>query len=155
MTTPLPQLKRMEDGHPALLDNGECIPIHIVPCFPWTHPGRFLSLRDREGVERALVEDPTLLDADSRHLLENERATSNATFVVTRIREITKEIELRCWVVEVEGGERHFQTELDEWPRALPDGSLLMEDLFGDLYRIPNPQSLDSASFQWLQPLLG
>ncbi len=32
------------------------------------------------------------------------------------------------------------------WPRALPDGALLVRDVGGDLYRSPEPGSLDQKS---------
>ena len=149
------KLESMPDGRPALVQEGNRTPIHVVPCFPWTHPNQFLSLRDDDGTEQALIQDTAELDPSSRDVLEKETRTNGHVFTITGILHVAKEIELRCWEVTIPGGERHFQTELDEWPRALPDGSLLIQDLYNDLYRIPDPSQLDPASRKLLLPLLG
>jgi len=143
------------DGRPAIQRNGKTVPVEVRRCFPWTRPDGFLTLRDGEGRELALVESLDDLDPDSRTVLERELLESGRTFVIERIHSIQKEIELRCWEVDTAEGHRSFQTELDEWPRLLPDGSLLIQDLYGDLYRIPDPNALDPAGRKLLWPLLG
>jgi hypothetical protein len=52
-------------------------------------------------------------------------------------------------------GPRRFQTPLDGWPRELEDGSLVMADVFGDLYRVPDPAELDEKSRRLLSPFIG
>ena len=42
--------------------------------------------------------------------------------------------------------ERTFQTKLDDWPRELPGGGLLIGDVAGDLYQIANRDDLDEKS---------
>jgi len=55
---------------------------------------------------------------------------------VTRVVSIDEEVEIRQWTVETRHGSRSFQTHLDDWPRVLPDGGLLIRDVAGDLYRL-------------------
>jgi hypothetical protein len=43
-------------------------------------------------------------------------------------------------------GNRSFQTRLDDWPRQLPDGTLLIRDVAGDLYRLVASEQLDRRS---------
>jgi hypothetical protein len=64
-------------------------------------------------------------------------------FAVVRVRSVEEEVEIRHWVVETKQGDRSFQTRLDDWPRSLPGGGLLIRDVGGDLYHIPEPGSLD------------
>jgi hypothetical protein len=45
-----------------------------------------------------------------------------------------------------EAGNRSFQTHLDDWPRVLPGGGLLIRDVAGDLYRLADPKRLDKKS---------
>ncbi|NRA27111.1 MAG: DUF1854 domain-containing protein [Opitutales bacterium] len=59
---------------------------------------------------------------------------------------IDRDFELRTWRVETNRGPRSFQTMLDSHPRVLPDGTVLIKDLAGDLYQINDPQSLDRRS---------
>ena len=148
-------LTRFSDGRLGLrLESGE-IPVTVTRCFPWSNPLSYLSLRNEKGEEKGFVTALDDLSPESRALLEEELKLTGQTFEIIRIHKVQKEIELRCWEVETQGGDRHFQTELDVWPRALPDGSLLVQDLYGDLYRIQDPQALDAASQKILTPLLG
>jgi len=73
-----------------------------------------------------------------------EKALAEAGFVleVTRVVEVEEEVEIRQWTVETKHGRRSFQTHLDDWPRVLPLGGLLIRDVAGDLYRLPPPETL-------------
>ena len=75
-------------------------------------------------------------------------ALAEAGFVldVTRVVNIEEEIEIRQWTVETKQGNRSFQTHLDDWPRVLPSGGLLIRDVAGDLYRLAEPATLDKKS---------
>src|SRR2546427_10663987 len=44
--------------------------VWVRRCFPWSEPARFVSLRDDEDREFALVRDPAELDPASRRVLE-------------------------------------------------------------------------------------
>lgn len=120
--------------------------LSVVRCFPWTDPDRFLSLRDKDGKEVAFVADPTELDPDSRRALEQARDESSFVFEIQKVLRVARDIELRVWEVETTSGRRSFQTELEMWPEALPDGGSLVRDITGDLYRLPPAATLDLAS---------
>jgi hypothetical protein len=89
------------------------------------------------------------LESESRDALE--RALSEAGFVleVTRVIDIDEEVEIRQWTVETQQGNRLFQTHLDDWPRVLPNGGLLIRDVAGDLYRLM-PEQMDKHSRELL-----
>lgn len=134
------------DGRLVVLAGGRMVPVRLRQCFPWSEPARHLSLRDDDDGEVAYVADPATLAPASRAALE--RALAQASFVldVRRVLAIDEEVEIRQWRVETAQGPRAFQTHLDDWPRTLPDGALLVPDVAGDLYRIPDPQTLDATS---------
>ncbi|HYT64648.1 MAG TPA: DUF1854 domain-containing protein, partial [Gemmatimonadales bacterium] len=73
-------------------------------------------------------------------------AVAGFVFAVTRLLEIDEEVEIRHWRVETRQGPRTFQTRLDDWPRMLPHGGLLIRDLAGDLYHLADPERLDRKS---------
>jgi hypothetical protein len=125
-------------------------PVRVVRCFPWTAPGRYLSLRD-DDAERAFVADPTELDDASRDALDRALAEAGFLFTIRAIRQVTEEIEIRVWRVDTAQGPRTFQTARDRWPRELPGGGFLIRDVAGDLYFTPDPEELDprSRSFLW------
>ena len=124
--------------------------VSVRRCFPWTEPTRHLSLRDSDEEEFAFVRDPVDLDARSRAALEAALAVAGFVFEVTRVLEIDEEVEIRRWRVETKQGPRTFQTRLDDWPRTLPHGGLLIRDLAGDLYHLARPETLDRQSRELL-----
>ena len=142
-------LRSSPDGRLFVMMDGEPLAVELRQCFPWSQPTRFLSLWGGEGNDErevALVEDPALLSASSRHAIEVAMATAGFVLQVTRVVEVEQEVEIRDWRVITRQGARAFQTHLDEWPRALPDGALLIRDVAGDLYRIPTGDQLDKRS---------
>jgi hypothetical protein len=120
--------------------------VSVRRCFPWTEPARHLSLRDADEEEFVFVRDPADLDARSRAALEMALAVAGFVFEVTQVLEIEEEVEIRRWRVETRQGPRTFQTRLDDWPRSLPHGGLLIRDLAGDLYHLAAPGKLDRES---------
>lgn len=143
-------LRNGGDGRLLAVVGGKVVPVRLRQCFPWTEPSRHLSLRDVEDEEVAFVEDPADLAPGSRDALE--RALAEASFVldVLRVVSVEEEVEIRQWRVETVQGPRAFQTHLDDWPRTLPNGALLIRDVAGDLYRIGDPKGMDARSRELL-----
>jgi uncharacterized protein DUF1854 len=130
------RLRSAPDGRLIAFTDRGAVPVRVRQCFPWSEPHRHLSLRDVEDREVALVEDPALLGAASREALERALAEAGFVLEVTRVVSIDEEVEIRQWEVETRHGHRCFQTHLDDWPRSLPGGGLLIRDVAGDLYRL-------------------
>jgi len=130
------RLRSAADGRLIAVTERGPVAVRVRQCFPWSEPHRHLSLRDAEDKEVALVEDPTTLGAASREALERALAEAGFVLEVTRVIEIEEEVEIRQWTVETRHGPRSFQTHLDDWPRSLPGGGLLIRDVAGDLYRL-------------------
>ncbi|MFN2570126.1 MAG: DUF1854 domain-containing protein [Gemmatimonadales bacterium] len=139
-------LEWRSDGSLWAIKGEEERAVAVRRCFPWSEPARHLSLRDSDEEEFALVKDPAELDARSRAALEMALAVAGFVFEVTRVVEIDEEVEIRHWRVETRQGPRAFQTRLDDWPRTLPDGGLLIRDLAGDLYHLGRQDVLDRNS---------
>jgi hypothetical protein len=124
--------------------------VRLRQCFPWSEPGLHLSLRDDEDREVAIVDDPAELEPESRQALEQALAEAGFVLEVTRVLDIDEEVEIRQWTVETRQGRRSFQTHLDDWPRALPNGGILIRDVAGDLYRLAAPSRMDKKSRELL-----
>ena len=119
------------------------VPVRVRQCFPWSDPHRHLSLRDASDREVAIVDDPAALDEASRAAVARALEIAGFVLEVTRVLAIEEEVEIRHWSVETTSGPRSFQTHLDEWPRTLPGGELLVRDVAGDLYKLGAPHTLD------------
>jgi len=146
----MPTLRTAVDGRLVVLVDGESVPVRLRQCFPWSEPGLHLSLRNDDEREVAIVDDPTLLEPESREALEHALAEAGFVLEVTRVLDIDEEVEIRQWTVETRQGRRSFQTHLDDWPRSLPNGGILIRDVAGDLYRLAAPAEMDKKSRELL-----
>lgn len=143
-------LRNSGDGRLFAIVDGEEVAVRLRQCFPWSEPHRHLSLRDEDDEEVALVEDPTTLAPASRRAIELALAEAGFVLEVVRVLSIDEEVEIRQWKVETKHGPRSFQTHLDDWPRSLPMGGLLIRDVGGDLYLLAAPKALDNRSRELL-----
>ena len=143
-------LRRGNDGRLFVIVDDKPVAVRLRQCFPWSEPHRHLSLRDAEDREVALIADPELLGPQSRRALEGALADAGFVLDVTRVVDIEEEVEIRQWTVETRQGNRCFQTHLDDWPRVLPGGGLLIRDVGGDLYRLGDPAEMDRRSRELL-----
>jgi len=148
------RLERGADGQLWASTGLGARPVHVRRCFPWTAPARFVSLRDADGDEVALVRDLDELDADSRGALEASLAEAGFVLEIEAVDAVEDEVEIRAFRVRTRQGARRFQTLRDEWPRALPGGAILLRDVAGDLYLVRDPAALDPASRALLAPLV-
>ena len=145
----LPPALRLEergDGRLWAVRGGDECAVTVRRLFPWSMPARYVSIRDEENNEVALVRDVTDLDSESSAVLQRALAEAGFVMEIVRVIEIDEEIEIRNWSVETCQGPRTFQTKLDDWPRELPGGGMLIPDVGGDLYLVSDPTALDPAS---------
>ena len=140
------KLERRADGLLWAVGPEGAREVTVSRCFPWSEPGRFISLRSRDEEEVLLVRDVAELDEGSRVALERSLLEAGFVLEIERVLEIDEEIEIRSWRVITKNGPRRFQTPRDEWPRPLPGGGLLVRDVAGDLFHIREPGRLDPAS---------
>ena len=145
-----PVLRIAPDGRLVVLLGGALVPVRLRQCFPWSEPALHLSLRDDQDREVAIVDDPAMLEPESRCALEQALAEAGFVLEVTRVLDIEEEVEIRQWRVETRQGPRSFQTHLDDWPRTLPNGGILIRDVAGDLYRLAAPMAMDRKSRELL-----
>ena len=148
------RLERRADGQLWAVLGLEAVPVRVHRCFPWTAPGCFVSLRDQEEEEVALVRDLSELEPESRRVLQSALLEAGFVLEVESVESIEDEIEIRTFRVRTRQGPRRFQTLRDEWPRPMPGGGILLRDVAGDLYLVRDPQALDRASRDRLWPLL-
>jgi hypothetical protein len=143
-------LRRGADGRLYAGEGDAARPVVVRRCFPWSEPARYISLRDDRHREVALVRDPLELTTASRLALLEAMAEAGFLFEVTRVLAIEEEVEIRHWQVETRQGPRSFQIRLDDWPRPLPGSGFLIRDVAGDLYRLPQPDTMDGRSRELL-----
>lgn len=152
--TPL-RLERRRDGQLWALREGEERAVRVRRLFPWSEAARHVSLRDAGNREVALVGPDDALDPASRDALDEAMLDAGFVLEVVRVLELEEEIEIRVWTVETRQGPRTFQTHLDDWPRDVPGGGLVIRDVAGDLYHVPPPDTMDRRSRELLWAFAG
>ncbi len=140
------RLEHRIDGQLWAVKANEERAVSVRRCVPWSQPARFVSLRDKDDTEVALIRQPELLDDASREVLEQALIEAAFVLCVVKIYEVEEEVEIRTWKVDTKQGPRTFQTRLDDWPRELPGGGLLIRDVASDLYHIADREALDDKS---------
>lgn len=149
------RLERRRDGQLWAVRDDEERAVRVRGLFPWSEEGRHVSLRDASNREFAMVGPDDELDPDSRRALEEAVLATGFVLEVTRVLELEEEVEIRVWTVETRQGPRTFQTHLDDWPRDVPGGGLLIRDVAGDLYHVPEPEAMDRTSRELLWAFVG
>ena len=151
LTSEIPQLAQsleiryLPNGELSVRTDGASTAVHLRLCFPWSEPNRYVSLRDQNNNEVAMITELNELDERSRESLEQALAEGGFVFEIESVQSLETEFEIRNWKVTTSQGPCTFQTELDEWPRQLADGGLLIKDVAGNLYRVRAPKTLGTT----------
>jgi hypothetical protein len=148
------RLERRADGFLVLVEGDKRTLVRPRCCFPWSKPGRYLSLRDDEDKELAFICELSELDPDSRSAVEQSLTESVFVLTVTKVESSEEDFEIRNWKVDTRQGPRTFQTKIGEWPIDTPGGGLLFRDVAGDLFLVEDPESLDEKSWKLLSGFL-
>ena len=143
------------DGKLWASQNGKETVVLVSRCFPWSEPHRYISLRDDDENEIALIDEPGKLDKSSQAAVEQALAEAGFVMKIVKVVEIEEDYEIRSWKVQTRQGQRTFQTMLDDWPLILPSGSLLIRDVAGDLFLVDSPDELDEKSRDLISAFVG
>jgi hypothetical protein len=127
----------------------------VVRAFPLSSDARWISVLDGKNKEVCLIEDPALLDAESRRLVEEELAQHYRISTIERIVSIKQEYRTMFWDVETDRGRRDFvvkwAADTVQW---LNPTELLLVDIDTNRFRIPDVTRLDPHSHRQLAVVL-
>lgn len=122
-----------------------------VRAFPLTAPDRHISLLDAEGHEVGVIRDAAELDAKSREALDQELAMVYFMPRVIRINSVISTHGLTTWELETDRGPRTVYVRDRNDIRRLRAGRVVMTDVNGVKYDIPNWRELDKRSSELLE----
>jgi hypothetical protein len=130
--------------------------VDVVRMAPLSHPDRFIALLDEAGHELHVVDDPSVLDAKSRAALQEALRRRYMTARVQRILSARSELGVAYFDVETDRGRREFVVQnLLEGARWLEaDRRLLIFDVDGNRFEIPDVEALDRKSAKLLRTIL-
>ena len=142
------RLERGLSGRLILVDaNGRRYPdIEPVHAFPFSDPSHWVSLRDSDARELLCIEDVASLESQSRVVLEAALARREFVPIIERVEHIDACPEPCEWEVITDRGSTRFTLNSEDDVRLFNDGRVLITDVHGTRYFIPDAHALDGAS---------
>lgn len=136
---------------------GDCSYITVRPAWasPLSHPKRFLALLDGKGDEIVTLDDPECLPPESWKAAQEELRRRYLTATVLRVDFAKVEFGATYWHVDTDRGTRDFVTQsLQENAQWLSDHHLLLIDVDGNRFEIPDIRRLDDRSQEFIHRIL-
>jgi hypothetical protein len=118
---------------------------------PLSQPDRYLSLMNGKSEEIITLNDPNELPSASLAAVREELRRRYLTSTVKVIQQARTEFGATYWHVVTERGEKDFVTQsLQENAQWLSPTQLMLIDVDGNRFEIPDTQALDARSRELL-----
>lgn len=122
---------------------------------PLSQPKKYLSLLNTKGDEIVMVKNPEELSESSFKAVQEELYRRYLTACVHKILHAKVEFGATYWHAVTDRGEREFVTQsLQENAIWLSETHLLLIDVDGNRFEIPDTQSLDTQSQNYIHAIL-
>ncbi len=129
--------------------------VKVVRAAPLSHPARYISLLDEKDEEICMIPDLGELDGEMGAIVEEELDRRYLTAVVERVLSIRNEFGTSYWDVETNRGRREFVVQnAAESAQWMGDHRLLLVDVDGNRFEIPDLRELDSKSLSLVELVL-
>ena len=123
----------------------------VARCFPWSIPNSYISVRDADGKEVALLETLDELDRESWQVVEHELSRRIFNPRIRRVSSMKREFGITSMTAETDRGEVTFQIRSRDDVRVLSPTRALFRDVDGNTYELPDLGALDPASRKRLE----
>jgi len=127
---------------------------HVARCFPWSLPDGYISVRDGEGREIALLDSLEELDPDSRDVVVEEIRHKVFHPKIIRVISCRMEFGITSISAETDRGEVTFHVGSREDVRMLSSTRALFHDVDGNTYEVADMDALDPESRRKLHFLI-
>lgn len=146
-----------EDGKVGVVIEGEGTFRRIIlrRCFPLTMPDRYISVRNEDDEEIGLIRELRQLDPKSRKIVEEELRRRYFMPVILKVKALREKFGFAEWEVETDKGPRTFiASTTSDSLLYLEERRIIITDIDGNRYEIPDWAKLDSHSLALLSRLL-
>ena len=131
------------------------IHVKVVRAAPLSHPSRYICLLDAKDEEVCMIPDMKDLDEDMRQIVQEELDRRYLTSTIESVVSIRNEFGTSYWDVETNRGPREFVVQnVAENAQWLGDHRLLLVDVDGNRFEIPNLGDLDKKSLSQVEMVL-
>lgn len=133
----------------------------IMRAFPVTNPNEFLSVREPDskkmgrGKEIGMIRYMTDFDEETGRLFLEELDRRYFSPQIMKIISIKDKFGYLYWDTETSAGHITFVlTNPFSNIRMLEDGRIIVNDIDGNIFEIPDPKKLDSSSYKKIEMYL-
>ena len=151
------RLFRSPLGSPRLEIRDEmCYPrVTFRRILPLSDPERYISFGAGDEAEIGIVVDPSELDIESRKIVREELDKRYFTPVITKIHRVKERFRVHEWETETSRGRTTFSVQgLHQNIKQVPPARILVTDVRGNRYDLPDYRKLDPNSFHQIQRYL-
>tara|TARA_B100000029_G_scaffold382304_1_gene377550 strand:- start:5927 stop:6439 length:513 start_codon:yes stop_codon:yes gene_type:complete len=123
-------------------------PVVPIRSFPLSDANRYIAIQtdDRSPQEVCLIEDIEQLNEKNRKVLENALDKAYFMPIITGLLSINRRFGVTEWEVETNRGPVTFDLSSRSAITQFEEGRLLIKDIDGNRYEIPNYFKLDKRS---------
>ena len=132
-----------------------------IRSFPITDPDAFISIREpdsaehEKGAEIGIIPDINSFDGDTVALLREELDRRYFTPKILKIYSMKEKLGHYYWEVKTDAGKFNFVLRnAGSNIRTLEDGRVLIFDIDGNCFEIPDTDKLDKASYRKIEVYL-
>ena len=132
-----------------------------IRSFPITDPDAFISIREpdsaehEKGAEIGIIPDINSFDGDTVALLREELDRRYFTPKILKIYSMKEKLGHYYWEVKTDAGKFSFVLRnAGSNIRTLEDGRVLIFDIDGNCFEIPDTDKLDKASYRKIEVYL-
>ncbi|MDE0044039.1 MAG: DUF1854 domain-containing protein [Candidatus Poribacteria bacterium] len=150
-------LFRSPMGSPRLEIRGEvCYPrVTFRRILPLSDPEHYISFGVGDEVEIGIIVDPSELNPESRKIVREELDKRYFTPVITKIRRVKERFGVHEWDTDTSRGRTIFSVQgLHQNIKQVPPARILITDVRGNRYDLPDYRKLDPDSFNQIQRYL-
>ncbi len=129
--------------------------VDLYQAFPFTFENKFISVRNEKGDEIGIVADADEFDRKSKDAILHELQWRYYAPQILRILGLKDEFGHLYWDVETDRGYRKFVTRgREDGIQPITENRLLVVDMTGNRFEIPNINALDTKSLRYLESLV-
>lgn len=129
--------------------------VDVYQAFPFTIENQFISIRNEEDEEIGVIRDLADFDEESREAVLTEIQWRYYTPKIERILATKEEFGHMYWDVKTDRGYRKFVTRgRDQSIIPIDASRILIIDMTGNRFEIPDYNALDQRSFRYIESLV-
>jgi len=129
--------------------------VSLFRTFPFTLGDRYLSVRDMDGKEIGVIKDMDAFPPEAVEAFKAELERRYFTPTITRIKSMKEEFGYAYWEVDTDSGPRRFTVrDLQHSLLLLSEVHVMIVDIDGNRFEIPDYTALDPASRKYIDDLL-